>query len=95
MAAEERSPRHCVNKKYLFLLDEPSVKIQDSNMVITARFLKFLAVDKKCLACGRWYLAATEEENPGVCGTCITAAFPSPMEEEGLPLHQEVREVQL
>ena len=54
-----------------------------------------MAVGKQCLACGRRYLAAVEGEVPGVCGKCLTAAFPSPMEEEELPLHQEVREVQL
>ena len=64
-------------------------------MAVTVSFLRFMAVSKKCLACGRRYLAATEGKSPGVCGTCLTAAFPSPMEEEELPLHQEVREIQL
>lgn len=64
-------------------------------MAVTVSFLRFMAVGKECLACGRRYLAATEGKNPGVCGTCLTAAFPSPMGEEELPLHQEVREIQL
>ena len=77
---------HSVTIKLLFILDERGVKIQDSNMRITVSFLRSLAVNKECLTCGRRYLAATEEVNPGICGACLTTAWPSPAEEEELPL---------
>jgi len=76
---------HSVNIKLLFILDERGVKIQNSNMRITVSFLRSLAVNKECLTCGRRYLATLEDVNPGVCGSCLTAAFPSPMEEKELP----------
>jgi hypothetical protein len=63
-------------------------------MPITVSFLRYMAVERQCCICRRRYLAATEGENPGICGACLLAAFPSPMEEELLPVHQEVRPIQ-
>lgn len=62
-------------------------------MSITVSFLRFMAIDRQCCICHNHYLAATESENPGICGSCLLAAFPSPMEEELLPVHQVVQEI--
>ena len=64
-------------------------------MPITVSFLRYMAVNRQCCRCHGWYLAAMEDENPGLCGVCLLTAFPSPMEEEELlPVRQEVREIQ-
>ena len=51
--------------------------------------------DRQCCRCHRRYLAAMEESYQGLCGWCLLIAFPSPMEEELLPVHREVCEIQL
>ena len=63
-------------------------------MHITVSFLRYMAIDRQCCICHRRYLAVTEGENPGICGSCLSIAFPSSMEEELLPVYQEVREIQ-
>jgi len=61
---------------------------------ITVSFLRYMAIARKCRVCHRHYLAAMEEDCPGVCGGCLSIAYPSPMEEEFLPVRQLVREIQ-
>jgi hypothetical protein len=48
----------------------------------TVGFLRSLSIDRKCPACDGHYLGAMETENVGICGRCLSMAFPVQMREE-------------
>ena len=41
-------------------------------------FMRVMAVNRQCCICHCRYLAVVEGVNPGICGACLSVAFPSP-----------------
>jgi hypothetical protein len=54
----------------------------------TVGFLRFMSLDSKCPRCRCHYWGAMETESAGICGRCLSAAFPTPMREA--PENQEL-----
>ena len=61
----------------------------------TARFMRSMAVDKRCPGGGEHYLGAMESENTGICGRCLEIAFPGPMAKDPEMLRFRLEESQV
>jgi hypothetical protein len=57
----------------------------------TVGFMRSMALDEKCQACGCRYWGAMESGNGGVCGRCMMVAYPHPMRAEPIARKSPVR----